>query len=439
MLIVRGVPRDEVGPLERMRVDRIGARRREQRAAGGIAPRADQRRQAGDRAHGVAAAGDALHAVVDADRGGLGRAVVARERHDLRRPRCRRSRPRAPASIRCARARQRVEARPCSDRRSRGRRGPSRDQHVHDAERERGVGAGHQRDVLVAFLGGRAAIGIDRDELRAAPLGFLRARPEVQVRRDRVAAPDQDQPAVLVLLDVHPDRRADHRGPAGLAGGRADRAVEQRRAEPVEEAPVHRRVLQEAHRARVAVRAGSPAGRRSTPRSRRSASAIVSSASSQRDAREPALALAADAPHRMQHALVGVRAVEIARDLRAQHALRRRMVGRAADRDRAAVLDGRQHRAGVRTIVRAGAADDAAAGGGGGSSGMRHANSTGLCTARAALITLTLTIRACRRVDSRRRHDACRALGLGTWRMGERARERARARSRRCARASTSA
>ena len=56
---------DQVGPLERVMVDRVRARRREQGAAGGIAPRTDQRGQARDRAHGVAAAGDALHAVVE--------------------------------------------------------------------------------------------------------------------------------------------------------------------------------------------------------------------------------------------------------------------------------------------------------------------------------------------------------------------------------------
>ena len=68
MLIVRGWPSNQVGPLERRAVDRKGAGRRQQRAASRIAPRADQRREAGDRAHGVAATGHPLHAVVEADR-----------------------------------------------------------------------------------------------------------------------------------------------------------------------------------------------------------------------------------------------------------------------------------------------------------------------------------------------------------------------------------
>ena len=38
------------------------------------------------------------------------------------------------------------------------------------------------------------------------------------------------------------------------------------------------------------------------------------------DARETAFAFASDAPHRMQHALIGIGALEVARDFRAQHA-----------------------------------------------------------------------------------------------------------------------
>ena len=241
---------DEVGALERRDIDRIGARRRQQRAAGRIAPRADQRRQAGDGAHGVAAAGMALHAVVDADRRRPGRAVVARQRDHRLGRQCRRCCATRSGGYSAARVAQRVEA----DRVAidvvvidevLG------DQHVHQAERERGVGARQERDVLVALFGRLAAIRVDGDELRAAALRFLRARPQVQVGRDRVAAPDEDQAAVLELLDVGPDDGADRRDPAGLAGGRADGAVEQRRAEAMEEAAVHRAVLQEAHRARV--------------------------------------------------------------------------------------------------------------------------------------------------------------------------------------------
>ncbi len=211
--------------------------------------------------------------------------------------------------------------------------------------------------MLVALGRRGAAVRVDRDEPRAAPLRFLRARPEVHVGRDRIAAPDQDQPAVLELLEVHAEGSADGRGPAGLAGGRTDRAVEQRRAQPMEEAAVHRAVLQQAHRAGVAVRQDGlrAVGRRGDVRE------PVGDGRERlvpRDAREAAFALATDAAHRMQHALVRVRAVEVAGHLRAQHAGRGRMVGRTADGDRAAVLDGGQQRAGVGAVVRARAAHD---------------------------------------------------------------------------------
>ena len=82
------------------------------------------------------------------------------------------------------------------------------------------------------------------------------------------------------------------------------------------------------------------------------------------DALEASFTLPADALHRVQHARVGVRALEIARDLRAQRAAGRRVVRRAADFDRATVLDRDEHRARVRAVVRTGAADDRAVAGG---------------------------------------------------------------------------
>ncbi len=164
------------------------------------------------------------------------------------------------------------------------------------------------------------------------------------------------------LLDVHADRCADDRAPAGLAGRRADRAVEQRRAEPVEEPAIHRRRLQQAHRSRVAVRHDRlrPIGRlrdaREPFRDRRKR--FVPG-----NPREAAFALLADPLHRMQQALAGIGTIEVAGNLGAQHARRGRMIRRAADFDGAAVLDRGQQRARVRAVVRTRAANDMPAGG----------------------------------------------------------------------------
>jgi hypothetical protein len=76
---------NQIGSLERSDVDRIRSRRRQQRATGRVAPRADERRQARDGADRVAAAGVPLHPVVQPDRRRPHRAVVAREAHDPRR------------------------------------------------------------------------------------------------------------------------------------------------------------------------------------------------------------------------------------------------------------------------------------------------------------------------------------------------------------------
>jgi hypothetical protein len=176
-------------------------------------------------------------------------------------------------------------------------------QHVHHRKRERTVGARHERDVLVALLCGGAAIRIDRDQPRAAALGFLRTRPEVKIGRDRVAAPDQDELAVLVSLEVHADGRADDRRPPRLAGRCAYRAVEQGGAQAVKEAPVHRRILQESHRACVAVGHDCLRSIRRGRDVRKPRRDLVDRLVP-RDAREAPFALATDAAHRMQHTLV---------------------------------------------------------------------------------------------------------------------------------------
>ncbi len=139
------------------------------------------------------------------------------------------------------------------------------------------------------------------------------------------------------LLDVGAHRGADRRDPSRLAGRRTDRPVEQRRAEAMKEAAIHRAVLQQAHRPGVRIRHDRlrTVGRgrdRAEPRGDRVERLVPG------DALEAAFTLRADAAHRMQHALVRVRAVEVAGDLRAERARGRRMIGRAADLDRAAAF-----------------------------------------------------------------------------------------------------
>jgi hypothetical protein len=337
-------------------IDVKGATRRQQYASGRAAPVSRKRGQARDRAHRIAAAGDALHAVVQADRGRADVPVIVGELFDLRR--------RDAAQGRHAR---RVEL-----YRARGERlEPQRvaldvvavepafaDQHVHQPERKRAVGAGQQRDVLVAFLGGRRAIRIDRNQLRAVALGFLREAPQVQVGRDRIRAPEQDQLGVGKRLHRRTSAHAERADEGLAARGRADGAIEQARAEPVEEAVRHRLALHQPHRARVRVRHDAlwiDRGDRLQLRGN------VVERFVPRHARELALALAAAPLQRMQHALRVIGALEIPADLRAQRAARGRMVRVARDLDRHAlavvIAHRHQHRAGVGAIVRTGGVD----------------------------------------------------------------------------------
>ena len=155
-----------------------------------------------------------------------------------------------------------------------------------------------------------------------------------------------------------PILRAVGRGQRLAAGRRADRAVEPRRAEPVEEARRHALALQHAHRAGVAVghdRLGvAPSARRWRAGARRCRPAPrPRSVRSKRP-----LPLAPDALQRMQHALGVVGALGVARDLGAQRAVRRRMGRIALHLHGPAVLHRDQHRAGVGAVVRAGGANE---------------------------------------------------------------------------------
>ena len=147
-----------------------------------------------------------------------------------------------------AAARSRSSAsRRCVARCSRGRAGRARRSRASCRARARRrcrAGAGCARGAPRPF-------GAARDRCRRASrrrLGLLDERPEVQVRGDRVAAPDDDQPALGEVL------RACRPWPPNVAatpaaGRRADRAVEQRRAEAVEEARRHALALHHPHRA----------------------------------------------------------------------------------------------------------------------------------------------------------------------------------------------
>ena len=166
-----------------------------------VAPGAGQRRQAGDGAVGVGAVGVVLHADHEADGGRPRRGVGAGQGGDL--------------FLRHAGdggyAFQRVVGQPLAEV---GEAVRVVDDVVgveetfvaddaHHAQRQRGVGARPRLDVPVGGGGGARGQGVDDDDGGAVRLRLTHLRPEVEIGDDRVAAPDDDEAAVLEVVRQH--------------------------------------------------------------------------------------------------------------------------------------------------------------------------------------------------------------------------------------------
>ena len=185
----------------------------------------------------------------------------------------------------------------------------------------------------------------------------------MQVAADRIAAPDQDQLRFGEELDPHAELAAQRVAEGLAAGRRADRTVEQRCAELVEEAPVHRFALHQSHRAGVAVRQHGLRAMRIDHRTQACGDVVKRDVPGHRlELRATRSALHTDAPHRLQYPLGMRAALQIAGNLGAQHAAGVRMRRIALQLDRDAVLNGRDQRTGVGAIVRTGAEDGGGSG-----------------------------------------------------------------------------
>src|SRR5215469_2331921 len=125
---------------------------------------------------------------------------------------------------------------------------------VHDREREQAVGAGTDREVLSCQRGSACAGGIDENQLPAMAPRLCDEGPQVHVAPMHVAARHNDEAGERAILRGRAESRSvdtlERRG----AGGGANRPVELRGAEPIEEAAIHGTVPELADRASVAVR-----------------------------------------------------------------------------------------------------------------------------------------------------------------------------------------
>ena len=176
-------------------------------AAAVVAPSADQRGQAGDGAHGHAAAPVTLHAVVDADgrrpRGCVGTGqfndTLSRNTGDIGRPLRRPLDHAFTQLLKTDRVLLNVV----------GVVQPLADDHVHHGQGQGAICARPNGDPLVSGLGRARACRIDDDDACAGLARFLDEGPQMQIAGQRVAAPDQDQLGLGEGFSFGPLGRAD--------------------------------------------------------------------------------------------------------------------------------------------------------------------------------------------------------------------------------------
>src|SRR5262249_20154345 len=118
------------------------------------------------------------------------------------------------------------------------------EQDMHDADRQRAVGAGTHGEMDVGLLGRSGAVGIDHDQLGATLLGAHGVGHDVDLGVHRVAAPDHHQVRVLVdLAHVGAALDAGAGDPAGVgehdANGREPARILHLMAQPVDAVALH--------------------------------------------------------------------------------------------------------------------------------------------------------------------------------------------------------
>jgi len=100
------------------------------------------------------------------------------------------------------------------------------EQQVHHRTGERPVGAGERRQVEIGPLCGGGAVGVDDDELGAAfPPRRRDVGHHIDLGRDRVATPHDDQVGFGDLAPIDPALGADAGEPARVGERIADRQI----------------------------------------------------------------------------------------------------------------------------------------------------------------------------------------------------------------------
>ncbi len=229
------------------------------------------------------------------------------------------------------------------------------DQHVHDPQREGPVRSRARHQVPVGEARGVGAVGIDADHEGAAAPRPLHERHRVDVGVGGVDAPEHDEVGVDHLLGVAPGHRAERRPPARVGGADADRALEPRGPEGVEER-VAGRDLHDAERPAVGERQQrlrAPLGDDPAPAMRDLVERLVPA-----DRLEAPLALGPDSAKGRGDSGIPVDPLRVVVHLAADHALGERVGGIADHVGDAARVDRHLERALRRAVVRTDGRDD---------------------------------------------------------------------------------
>ena len=208
----------------------------------------------------------------------------------------------------------------------------------------------------MTLFGRQRTIRINGDQFRASPFGLLAATPQMQVRGDRVGAPQNDQFAVRKRFHVGAQTRTERHRQARRTCAGADRAIQLGCTERVKKAAIHRCVLQHAHVAGVAVRQDRLGAMCADDRREFGGNSRQGFRPGNRY--EPAFTLGANALERRFDARRVIGAQRIFSDLSTEHARGHAMRGRALHFNQFAVGDVIFQRARVRAIVGACAFDD---------------------------------------------------------------------------------
>ena len=232
---------------------------------------------------------------------------------------------------------------------------------VHHAAGKRAVRPRPRHEVNVRNLGGRRAVGIDNDEGRAALLARAGdPAHQVDLRRDRIAAPHHDEIGTRQFARIDPALHPDAGAPAGIgqrvAVCRVLAGVAHDVAQPLDAIALH-----QAHCAGIEERPdalGAVTLRRAQEALRHEVERVVPGQG--REGGAP-LALGADPPQRRGEPLGMVLALGIAGDLGADDSGGIRVIRRAADAAYGSGVEPlHRERADARAIVRADRGNDVA-------------------------------------------------------------------------------